>query len=320
MQISTDFERTQRAEETFADRPLRLSTHGLTDQGKVREKNEDQFAVTEVRRLLRVRQSSLEQPDLLLGDQLGHLMIVADGMGGHLGGDVASAIAVAGIENLVLNAIGWLFRLRGEGVLKELCEALRTTDRWVEEAAGKDEGLEGMGTTVTMAYVTGRALYIAHVGDSRCYLFRDGELAQLTQDHTIAGQLLSEGAITADQAAQHSMRNVVTNAVGGGRRGVEPEVHKHGIAAGDLILLCSDGLTEMLSDEEIAEILAEDGSPEHACRQLVDEANARGGADNITVVIARVEEMDRQQAEQAEKERRQTETEASAQTHIERAR
>jgi protein phosphatase len=290
MQTSTDFERTQRAEEPIADRALRLYSHGLTDCGRVREKNEDQFAITEVRRLLRVRQSSLEQPEVLLGDQLGHLMIVADGMGGHQGGDVASAIAVAGIENLVLNAIGWLFRLRGEGVLRELCEALRTADRWVEEAAGRDEGLVGMGTTVTMAYVTGRALYIAHVGDSRCYLYRDGELAQLTRDHTIAGQLLSEGAITADQAAHHSMRNVVTNAVGGGRSGVDPEVHKHGIAAGDVILLCSDGLTEMLPDEQITEILAEGGAPAQLAQQLVDEANRRGGSDNITVVMAQVVE------------------------------
>ena len=290
MQISTDLERTQRAAEPVVDRPLRLTTYGLTDRGQVREKNEDQFAITEVRRVLRVRQSSLEQPEVLLGDQLGHLIIVADGMGGHQAGDVASAMAVAGIENLVLNTIGWLFRLRGEGVLKELCEALVTTDRWVEEAADRDVGLHGMGTTVTLAYVTGRALYVAHVGDSRCYLFRDGDLEQLTHDHTIAGLLLSDGAITADQAAHHSMRNVVTNAVGGGRTGVDPEVHKQAIAAGDLILICTDGLTELMSDEEIAAALAEDASPEQTCRRLVDEANQRGGSDNITVVIARVAE------------------------------
>jgi serine/threonine protein phosphatase PrpC len=290
MQISTDHERTQRASEPVAERPLRLQTHGLTDRGQVREKNEDQFAITEVRRVLRVCQSSLKQPEVLLGDQLGHLMIVADGMGGHQAGDVASAMAVAGIENLVLNTIGWLFRLRGEGVLKELCETLVTADRWVEEAADRDEGLQGMGTTVTLAYVTGRALYVAHAGDSRCYLFRDGELEQLTQDHTIAGQLLSGGAITADQAAHHSMRNVVTNAVGGGHTGVNPEVLKRGIAAGDLILICTDGLTELVSDEEIAAMLAEGGSPEQLCRELVDEANRRGGNDNITAIVARAQE------------------------------
>ena len=133
-----------------------MLSHGLTDQGQVRSQNEDQFAITEVRRVLRVRQSSISQPEVLLGDQLGHLLVVADGMGGHQAGEVASAMAVAGIENLVLNTIGWLFRLRGEGVLNELREALRTTDRWLEEAGGRQPELHGMGTTLTMAYVTGR--------------------------------------------------------------------------------------------------------------------------------------------------------------------
>ena len=254
MQSSSDLERTRRAEPTL-ERTLRVTSHGLTDRGQVRERNEDQFAITNLRRVLSVQQSSLTQPEVMLGDHLGHLFVVADGMGGHQRGDVASALAVAGIENLVLNTIGWLFRLKGEGVLKELCEALVTTDRWVEEAAGRDEALQGMGTTLTLAYFTGSTLYLAHVGDSRCYLLRGGRLEQLTHDHTIAGKLLSDGAITADEAANHSMRNVVTNAVGGGRTGVSPEVHKHPMVAGDVVLVCTDGLTEMVSDPEIAAYL-----------------------------------------------------------------
>jgi PPM family protein phosphatase len=197
---------------------------------------------------------------------------------------------VAGIENLILNTMGSLCRLRGEGVLNELCEALRTTDRWLEEAAGRQPELQGMGTTLTMAYVTGRALYVAHAGDSRCYRWRDGRFEQLTQDHTVVARLLSEGAITAEEAARHSLRNVVMNAVGGGTRGVEPEVHKHAINPGDRLLLCTDGLTKMLSDNQIAAVLGGPGSPAGKSQLLVDEANRRGGDDNITVVIAHFEE------------------------------
>jgi PPM family protein phosphatase len=266
--------------------PLRVVSHGVTDRGQQRQKNEDQFAITEVRRVLRVRQSSLEQPEVMLGDQLGHLFIVADGMGGHQAGEVASAMAVAGIENLVLNTIGWLFQLRGDGVLRELHQALRTTDRWLEEAALREPQLHGMGTTLTVAYATDHCLYVAHAGDSRCYRLRDGELQQLTQDHTVVARLVSDGAITAEQAATHRLRNVVMNAVGGGKRGVDPEVHKHGLQPGDIWLLCTDGLTKMLNDEEIAERLAGSGTPAEKGEMLVDEANRRGGEDNITVVIA----------------------------------
>jgi PPM family protein phosphatase len=276
------------AAETQGERPLAVRSHGVTDRGRVRSGNEDQFAVTELRRVLRVQQTSISQPDVQLGNQLGYLFIVADGMGGHRGGEVASALAVAGIEKLVLNTLSWLFCLPGEGVLTELRDALKTTDRWVEEAGRREPELEGMGTTVTLGYFTERSLYVAHAGDSRCYLLRQGRLERLTRDHTLVARLVSEGAITADEATRHNMRNVVTNAVGGGTRGVQPEVHKHALEAGDVILMCTDGLTEMVPDADIARILQEhESSPEQAGQRLVDEANQRGGVDNITVVVAR---------------------------------
>lgn len=267
---------------------LSVTSHGITDRGLVREKNEDQFVVAEIRRMLRIRHSSLSQPDALMGQGLGQLFVVADGMGGHQGGEYASALAVASVENIVLNTIGWLFRLKGEGILSEFQEALRATDRWVIEAAQRQPELKGMGTTLTVAYVTGNVLYLAHAGDSRCYLYRGGKLEQLTRDHTFVAALVQEGVITSEAAAQHTMRNVITNAVGGDKKGVEPEVHKHLLSAGDVLLLCSDGLTEMMSDEEIAKELGTGPrSPEDLCGVLVGTANARGGTDNITVVIAR---------------------------------
>jgi protein phosphatase len=158
----------------------------------------------------------------------------------------------------------------------------------VIEAAQRQPELKGMGTTLTVAYVTGNVLYLAHAGDSRCYLYRGGKLEQLTRDHTFVAALVQEGVITSEAAAQHTMRNVITNAVGGDKKGVEPEVHKHLLSAGDVLLLCSDGLTEMMSDEEIAkELRTGPRSPEDLCGVLVGTANARGGTDNITVVVAR---------------------------------
>jgi serine/threonine protein phosphatase PrpC len=281
---------TRRSEERGPARALVVSSHGLTDLGQQRRANEDQFVIAEVRRMLKVQQSSIPQPESLLGDSLGQLLMVADGIGGNRGGDVASTMAVMGIENLLLNTLGWLCRLHGEGVLRELHQALRAADRWVEEAAGGRPDLHGMGTTLTMGYVTGTTLYLAHAGDSRCYRWRLGRLERLTQDHTLVQRLVNGGVLTAAAAEHHELRNVVTNAVGGGTTGVEPEVHKHSLAAGDIVLLCTDGLTGLLSDEEIAAVLARGPTPAETCHALVDEANRRGGPDNITVVIARFDD------------------------------
>jgi serine/threonine protein phosphatase PrpC len=276
--------------ETIAAQPapgLTLSAAGLTDRGRERPGNEDQFVIAEVRRVLQVEQSSIPQPHSLLGGALGHLLVVADGIGGHRGGDVASTLAVVGIENLLINTIGWLCQLHGEGVLSELREALRTTDRWVDEAAGRSPEFRGMGTTLTMAYVSDRTLFVAHAGDSRCYLWRQGQLRLLTRDHTLVAELVSAGTLTPEQAEHHQMRNVVLNSLGGGNSAVKPEVHKHSVEADDVLLLCTDGLTGMLPDSDLSAILAQGATPEETCRWLVDEANRRGGRDNITAVVGR---------------------------------
>jgi serine/threonine protein phosphatase PrpC len=279
-----------RSEQTGAAASMRRMTfdgHGMTDQGRVRSANEDQFAIAEVRRVLRLQQSSIAQPESLLGDPLGHLLMVADGMGGHQGGQYASAMALIGVENLLLNTVGWLCRLQGEGVLRELREALRTTDRWVDEAGGRAPELRGMGTTLTMVYATGSSFYVAHAGDSRCYLWRDRELRRLTRDHTLVQSLVTGGVLTPEEAAHHHMRNIVTNAVGGGNGLVEPDVHKHAALPGDVLLLCTDGLSNVLSDADIASVLERELTTAHTCRFLIDETNRRGGPDNVTTVVAR---------------------------------
>jgi protein phosphatase len=143
-----------------------------------------------------------------------------------------------------------------------------------------------MGTTLTMAYCLGADLFIAHVGDSRCYLYRGGILHQLTNDHTLVAEMIRTGAIPPEQASRHQLRHVITNVIGGHEPGVQVEVHKVRTAPGDRLLLCSDGLTEMLPDEQIGAVLEEGLEPRPTCERLVKAANDRGGKDNITVVVA----------------------------------
>ena len=266
---------------------LRVDAFGLTDRGRQRPTNQDSFAIAELRRALLVRQSNLRQPDTLIGDELGHLFIVADGMGGHLGGEQASALAVETIEQFLLNTLGWLFGLSGDEVLTEFKQALRAADHRVVEAAAQKPQLGGMGTTVTMAYATGKTLYAAHVGDSRLYLWRRGNLVRVTRDHTVVAQLVSEGVLSPEQAATHKLRHLITNAVGGPSEGVRPEIHKVALEAEDVLLLCTDGLTEMLAESDIAQVLHRGKPPETCCQRFVELANERGGHDNVTAVVAR---------------------------------
>lgn len=271
-------------------RALTVESFGLTDRGRMRPVNEDQFLIAELRKAMRVQRSSLPQPKTQLSDERGYLFLVADGMGGHRGGEHASALAVATIEDFVLHTFKWFFHLRGpeeQSVLAEFHTALRQADvRIYEEAAERPE-LHGMGTTLTMAYVLNTDLYVAHVGDSRCYLWRLGELHRLTRDHTLVAELVEQGQLSPEEAASHRLRHVITNAVGGHEPGIQVEVHKIELEPSDRILLCSDGLTEMVADARIAEILESEPNPPKACEHLVAEANEQGGKDNISVIVAR---------------------------------
>jgi len=267
-------------------RRLNLTSFGLTDVGRSRKTNEDQFVVAELTRALHLVQSSVPQPRTLLSENRAHLLMVADGMGGHRAGEQASALAVVTVEDFILNTFRWVFRLQGE-VAAEFQEALRAADARIFEEAGRHPELAGMGTTLTLAYTVNSLLYVIHVGDSRCYLYRDGVLHQLTRDHTLVDEMVRSGAIEPEAAARHHLRNVITNAVGGSEPGIEVEIHRLQLEPGDVTLLCSDGLTEMLPDAELAEILASQPTPEAASRALVARANERGGQDNITAIVAR---------------------------------
>jgi len=273
--------------------PLKVQSHGTTHPGRVRSTNEDQFLVAELTKALHVRQSSLPQRQVHLSSEQGHLFVVADGMGGHAGGEHASALAVDTIEDFMLNTLKWFFRLKGSEADRALAEfqaALARADDRVLREAGRHPELHGMGTTLTMAYSVGSDLFVIHAGDSRCYLFRDRTLHRLTRDHTLVGEMVRQGALQPEQAAHHQLRHVITNVIGGTTPGVQAEVHKVQLEAHDRLLLCSDGLTEMVPEPEIADILHGEPEPSRACQRLVDRANELGGKDNVTVVLARYEE------------------------------
>jgi PPM family protein phosphatase len=273
--------------------PVTVRSFGLTHAGRVRPTNEDHFLIAELARTLWIRQTSLPQTPTQHGRNRGHLFLVADGMGGHQAGEVASALSVASVERFVLHILHRFSNLKAadeQAVLTDLQAALRQADdRLFEEAAHHPE-FAGMGTTLTMALVSGWKLFVLHAGDSRCYLFRGGQLRQLTTDHTVAGELARQGIIRPEAVGHHQFRHMVTNVLGGGQAGVQADVLRVDLEARDVVLLCSDGLTDMLGDDRIAAVLTSESDPQATCERLVEEANAAGGQDNITVVVACFEE------------------------------
>lgn len=273
--------------------PLAVRSHGLTHPGRKRPVNEDQFLIASLTHALRVRASSVEEVGTRCGGSDGHLFVIADGMGGHAGGQTASALAVHTIEASLLRALHWCSRLRGDDneLLAELRAALQTADQIVDDEARHHPELKGMGTTVTLAYVVGRSLFVAHAGDSRCYLLRGPKLYRVTQDHTLVREMVRNGLLTEAQAARHAMRHLVTNVIGGGEAGVNVELHKLELQDGDRLLLCSDGLTELVPEVEIASTLASQSEPHAACEHLVNRANELGGRDNITVIVAHCDDV-----------------------------
>ena len=238
---------------------MRLSSFAVTDVGRTRAGNEDSYFCGRT------------------------VFAVADGLGGHQGGEVASAAAVEPLAALD----GREFAEPGEAA-EALAAAIREGNAAILERAAGDPGLWGMGTTVTAAALAGeRHLQLAHVGDSRAYLLRDGSLEQLTTDHTVVGELVRRGRLTPEQAAIHPERSILTRAVGLDPRVPVDTPDPVELRDGDQVLLCSDGLTEAVDDDRITELLSAGADGEAACRSLIDASNAAGGPDNITVVLLR---------------------------------
>jgi|SRR5579884_604939 len=227
----------------------------LTDAGRQRRQNED---------------AKLARPPVF---------VVADGMGGAQAGEVASQIAIEAFED----------GLPDSGTPEErLAERVIAANQRIHELAATEPDRAGMGTTLTAAYVDDGQLAIAHVGDSRAYRFRDGRLDRLTQDHSLVEELVRQQKLTPEQAAEHPQRSIITRALGPEPK-VEVDTWTYPLRAGDVVLLCSDGLTSMITEEDVSEILSAAQTLEQAGRRLIDAANDAGGRDNITVVLFRLE-------------------------------
>ncbi len=238
---------------------------GVSDVGRVRARNEDSYALVED----------------------AGLFVVADGMGGHGNGDIASRIAVAAVLDEYRRHPT---ESQGElAVAERLQSAFAQAHEQIRAAGDRDTSLRGMGTTVIAVVIDEDSAVIGHVGDSRAYALRGGTLKQLTEDHSWVHEQVAAGYLSAAQAREHPFKSVVTRALGG-EQDVEVDLRRVRLQPGDLLFLCSDGLTTMLTDEEIAQLLAEGGEPDAMSSRLVAAANERGGADNITVVLLAIHE------------------------------
>jgi protein phosphatase len=266
-----------------------VDVSGLTDVGRRRKTNEDHFIVVSLQRAAEVRQTSLTDSGLLerLRSQEALLLVVADGVGGRGGGDIASSAAVTGLVEYVGQAAGCLHDLdidREHEFLEQLERAVRKAHHHLlTEGGGRGQG---PATTLTMAALVGPRAYLIHVGDSKAYYLRRGRLRKLTRDHTTGEYMVDAGAWTEEQARTSPVSGNLFSALGGEELIVS--VGLVDLVPGDVLLLCTDGLTNDVPDARIEEILGRAEDAASACRALVDEALAGGGSDNITVLVARM--------------------------------
>lgn len=249
---------------------MKIVSCGITDVGLKRGHNEDNY---------------------LINEEL-NLYVVADGMGGHAGGEYASAIAVNTVEEVVTSLESEEIDVDSTDPVEitrhKLTHAIRLAGRRIFEKAKEQPEYHGMGTTVVVLLVRSGNAYLAHVGDSRIYLARDGKIEQVTEDHSLIAEKIRHGLITPEEAKNHKMRNVITRSLGY-QEDVEVDLSVRAVRRGDTFLLCSDGLSGLVEDDELLQEI-EKGSPQPAARALTELACQRGGDDNITTIIATVED------------------------------
>jgi protein phosphatase len=289
--------RTSSDEPTLAPSPyssrVRIDVSALSHTGHRRANNEDHYLVARLGRSLLTLATSLSASDIpYLSEEVNYVMVVADGMGGHAAGEVASRMAISSLFRLALDMPDWIVRL-DEGNAREIARRSRTRLRRVGamlvERGERDPALKGMGTTLTAARSLGRDLVITHVGDSRAYLLRKGELHRLTRDHTYAQLLVDIGELAPGDVAGSRHRHVLTNALGGSSEDVQVDTDRVRLQDSDRLLLCSDGLTDLVDDNAITRTLLETTRSNEACEKLVQQALDAGGRDNVTVIVAAYE-------------------------------
>lgn len=264
---------------------------GLTDQGKVRRKNDDHFLIASLHKLMRVHQTSLPDPDAmpLVSESRGFLFMVADGVGGRPHGDLASGTALRYIAQYVTHLMDLYHRLDPERETQFLAELEKSVQRsheiLVAETERSGQG-RGGATTLTMVAAVWPRAYLVQVGDSRCYRLRDGTLERMSQDQTMAQALVEQGALSPSDAEHSPLRNLLASALGGTE--ARPVTAATDIRWDDVMLMCTDGLTKHVPEPEIEAELQATTASEATCRRLVDLALERGGTDNVTVLVSRL--------------------------------
>ncbi|MCX7748115.1 MAG: Stp1/IreP family PP2C-type Ser/Thr phosphatase [Clostridia bacterium] len=208
--------------------------------------------------------------------------MVADGMGGHNSGEIASKTAVDFISKYILQNSGKL--IKEEDLPKVLIEMMGEANKEVYSKSKEDDAFSGMGTTLIVGVVLNKKFFVGHVGDSRVYLIRDGKIERLTTDHSFIEELVQNGTITREEAEKHPKRNIITRALGC-FESIQIDTHVFNIKNEDIYLLCTDGLTNQLTEAEIKEVIEGTNDPEMVCNELVKRANERGGEDNISVIV-----------------------------------
>ncbi len=265
-----------------------VDSFGITDKGKVRDSNDDNFLIVEVRKSIDVQHSSLN-PDALgnrFGSSRGRLFVVADGVGSGPEGDRASGDTIEALLRYVGQTVG-CFQAMTASKDDELLERLQETVQGVHEALCAHEGLgrQAPATTLTMLLLIWPRAYLVHVGDSRAYVRRRGRVQRLTRDQTLGEYMVNLGAWTEDQAAQSRPGATLTSAVGGPQ--MDPVIGLVDLEPGDSMMLCTDGLTKHVSDDRIASVLGENSTAEAMSRTMLGEALEAGGTDNISVIVVR---------------------------------
>ncbi|MSS43864.1 Stp1/IreP family PP2C-type Ser/Thr phosphatase [Anaerosalibacter bizertensis] len=237
-----------------------------TDKGKVRKNNQDSYFVSE----------DTELP----------LFIVADGMGGHKAGEVASNMAVEIVKDFFIEKKEE-FKKNKVDISKFIRSVVEKANTIIYKKSIENDEFHGMGTTITMAYISEDKLYIGHVGDSRAYLLRNNKFIQITEDHSLVAEMVKKGSISEEEAECHPQRNIITRAIGTDEE-VITDIIVEDIYKDDILLLCTDGLTNMMNDDEIKEILINKIDLQKNCNSLVKKANRLGGIDNVTVIAIKL--------------------------------
>ena len=266
-----------------SSKPVRVQVAGRTDRGRTREHNEDSFLVADLNR-------PADAPAPATGEhtvgERGALLVVADGMGGAAAGELASEMATKTIYEHLARAWRGDHETTGQRFAYRLKEAVEVANTQIHSHAKAHPELRGMGTTATAAGILGDALYLTQVGDSRAYLVRGGEATQLTKDQSLTQRLVEAGELTEEEAARSERKNIILQALGPDPK-VKVDLTHQEIRRGDVLVLCSDGLSGPVGKDEIAAIITQQPTPDAVCARLVGLANERGGPDNITVIVAR---------------------------------